>query len=181
MTSSSKTEFDPQVAAGLHAKAGHLFEGSHDGSDVSIVFVCGRFNGGITSRLLEGALAAAEESGIGRASIAIAWAPGAYELPFIAHQFAASTPVDAVIALGAVIRGDTGHYDVVAGECARGLQDVQLSTGIPVIFGVLTTNTIEQALERSLPDQTNKGRESLLTALEMVSLSRQVAGTVVED
>jgi 6,7-dimethyl-8-ribityllumazine synthase len=81
--------------------------------------------------------------------------------------------VDVVITLGAVIRGDTGHYDVVAGECARGVQTVQLQTGVPVIFGVLTTNTIEQALERSLPDETNKGRESALTGLEMVSLLAQ--------
>jgi 6,7-dimethyl-8-ribityllumazine synthase len=77
-----------------------------------------------------------------------------------------------VITLGAVIRGDTGHYDVVAGECARGVQDVQLATGVPVIFGVLTTDTIEQALVRSLPDETNKGRESAHTALEMVNVLR---------
>jgi 6,7-dimethyl-8-ribityllumazine synthase len=75
-----------------------------------------------------------------------------------------------VLTLGAVIRGDTGHYEVVAGECARGVQDVQLSTGVPVIFGVLTTNTVEQALERSLDDETNKGRETALTALEMANL-----------
>jgi 6,7-dimethyl-8-ribityllumazine synthase len=78
-----------------------------------------------------------------------------------------------VIALGAVIRGDTGHYELVAGECARGIQDVQLSTRVPVIFGVLTTNTIEQALERSLPDESNKGRESALSALAMVSVLGQ--------
>jgi 6,7-dimethyl-8-ribityllumazine synthase len=177
MTSSSKTEFDASVAESLHARVDHLYTGNHDGHDVSVVFVCGRFNGGVTSRLLDGALSAAEKCGISRDQIAIAWAPGAYELPYLAHQFATSTSVDAVIALGAVIRGDTGHYDLVAGECARGLQDVQLATGVPVIFGVLTTNTIEQALERSLPDETNKGRESLLTALEMVSLTRQISSS----
>ena len=85
----------------------------------------------------------------------------------------AERPYDAVIALGAVIRGDTGHYEFVAGECARGLQDVQLSTRVPVVFGVLTTNTIDQALERSGDDESNKGRESALTALEMVSILRQ--------
>ena len=85
----------------------------------------------------------------------------------------AARPYDAVIALGAVIRGDTGHYELVAGECARGIQDVQLSTRVPVIFGVLTTNTIEQALERSLPDESNKGRESALSALAMVSVLSQ--------
>ena len=85
----------------------------------------------------------------------------------------AERPYDAVITLGAVIRGDTGHYELVAGECARGVQDVQLSTRVPVVFGVLTTNTIDQALERSRDDDTNKGRESAITALEMVSLLRQ--------
>jgi 6,7-dimethyl-8-ribityllumazine synthase len=81
-------------------------------------------------------------------------------------------PYDVVIALGAVIRGDTSHYEIVSGECARGVQDVQLSTRVPVVFGVLTTETVKQALERSLPDETNKGREAALTALEMVSVLR---------
>jgi 6,7-dimethyl-8-ribityllumazine synthase len=91
----------------------------------------------------------------------------------------AERPYDAVITLGAVIRGDTGHYELVAGECARGVQDVQLSTRVPVIFGVLTTNTVEQALERSMPDETNKGREAALSALAMVSVLGQ--GTVASS
>jgi 6,7-dimethyl-8-ribityllumazine synthase len=100
--------------------------------------------------------------------------PGAFEIPLAALAYAdADRPYDAVITLGAVIRGDTGHYELVAGECARGVQDVQLSTRVPVIFGVLTTNTVEQALERSQPDETNKGRESALSALAMVSVLRQ--------
>jgi 6,7-dimethyl-8-ribityllumazine synthase len=100
--------------------------------------------------------------------------PGAFEIPLTALAYAdADRPYDAVITLGAVIRGGTGHYELVAGECARGVQDVQLSTRVPVIFGVLTTNTIEQARERSLPDESNKGRESALSALAMVSVLRQ--------
>lgn len=95
-------------------------------------------------------------------------------MPLLADAFAnAARPFDAVVTLGAVIRGDTGHYEVVAGECARGVQDVQLRTAVPVVFGVLTTNTVDQALERSLPDGTNRGREAALTALEMVSVLAQ--------
>jgi 6,7-dimethyl-8-ribityllumazine synthase len=133
-----------------------------------------RFNGGVTTRLLDGTLQALKEAGVDRSDISVAWVPGAFEIPLLAMAYATGPrAVDVVITLGAVIRGDTGHYDVVAGECARGVQTVQLQTGVPVIFGVLTTNTIEQALERSLPDETNKGRESALTGLEMVSLLAQ--------
>jgi 6,7-dimethyl-8-ribityllumazine synthase len=144
------------------------------GRGLRVGVVCGSFNGAITTRLLEGALAALDEAGVDRRDISIAWVPGAFEIPLTALAYAdASRPYDAVITLGAVIRGDTGHYEVVAGECARGVQDVQLSTRVPVIFGVLTTNTVEQALERSLPDDTNKGRESALSALAMVSVLSQ--------
>jgi 6,7-dimethyl-8-ribityllumazine synthase len=128
----------------------------------------------ITTRLLEGALQALLEAEVDRRDISVSWAPGAFEVPLLALAYAdGERPYDAVITLGAVIRGETGHYDIVAGESARGVQDVQLSTRVPVVFGILTTNTVEQALERSMPDETNKGRESALTALEMVSLLRQ--------
>ena len=102
----------------------------------------------------------------------MAWAPGAFELPLVARAFAHAGKVDAVLCLGAVIRGDTGHYDFVAGECASGIQQVQLATGVPVVFGVLTTDTLEQALVRSLPEESNKGREAALTGIEMVRLLR---------
>ena len=102
----------------------------------------------------------------------MAWTPGAFELPLVARAFAQAGKVDAVLCFGAVIRGDTGHYDFVAGECASGIQQVQLATGVPVVFGVLTTDTLEQALERSEPDETNKGREAALTGIEMVRLLR---------
>ena len=106
------------------------------------------------------------------ATTVVAWVPGAFELPLVARAMAASGRVDAVVALGAVIRGDTGHYDFVAGECASGLQRVQLDSGLPVVFGVLTTDTVDQALVRSLPDGTNKGAEAARTALETVSVLR---------
>ena len=173
MTSSDDTQVDPAVEARLRERVGSQLVASLEGRGVRVGIACGRFNGAITTRLLEGALDALGEHGVDRNDIVVAWAPGAFELPLVARGFALGEQVDAVITLGAVIRGDTGHYDLVAGECARGVQDVQLATGVPVVFGVLTTNTVEQALERSRPDQSNKGRESAETALEMVNLLRQ--------
>jgi 6,7-dimethyl-8-ribityllumazine synthase len=171
MTSSDETLLDPSAVASLRGRVGRVVEGATEGRGRRIGIAAARFNGGVTLRLLDGALAALEECGVERTDVTIAWAPGAFELPLLARAFAtAPHPVDAVITLGAVIRGDTGHYEVVAGECARGVQDVQLATGVPVVFGVLTTNTVDQALERSLPDETNKGREAALTALEMASV-----------
>jgi 6,7-dimethyl-8-ribityllumazine synthase len=174
MTSSKDTALDASVARALGERSGEVIEAITSGRGLRIGVVCGQFNGGITTRLLDGALAALDEAGVDRRDISITWVPGAFEIPLVALAYADATrPYDAVIALGAVIRGDTGHYELVAGECARGIQDVQLSTRVPVIFGVLTTNTIDQALERSLPDESNKGRESALSALAMVSVLGQ--------
>lgn len=174
MTRSNETDYDAGVAASLHRRAGECLQGGLDGRGLRIGVACARFNGGVTTRLLKGALDVLSEAGVDRSDISIGWVPGAFELPLLALAYAdGERPYDAVITLGAVIRGDTGHYEVVSGECARGVQDVQLSTRVPVIFGVLTTNTVEQALERSRPDETNKGREAALTALEMVSVLRQ--------
>ncbi len=177
MTSSEETEFDPARADALRALAGTHLVGDHDGRGLRIAVVAARFNGAITIRLLEGALAALREAGVAASDITVAWVPGAYEIPMMALALAdGPSTVDAIVTLGAVIRGETGHYDIVAGECARGVQDVQLTAGVPVIFGVLTTNTVDQALQRSLPDLTNKGREAALSAVEMVSLLRQRRG-----
>ena len=177
MTSSEQSDFDPSVELSLAARVGRYLVGAVDGEGVRVALACARFNGAITTRLLEGALAQLFEAGVERADVTIAWTPGAFELPFLARTLAiGQRPVDAVIALGAVIRGETGHYDVVAGECARGIQEVQLTTGVPIVFGVLTVNTVAQALERSLPDETNKGRESAATALEMVQVTRLAFG-----
>jgi 6,7-dimethyl-8-ribityllumazine synthase len=137
-------------------------------------FACAEFNGGITDRMLVAALDELERAGCDLGSVVVAWVPGAFELPLVARAMAASGRVDAVVALGAVIRGDTGHYDFVAGECAAGLQRVQLDSGLPVVFGVLTTDTVDQALVRSLPDQTNKGAEAARTALGTVAVLRGV-------
>jgi 6,7-dimethyl-8-ribityllumazine synthase len=151
---------------------GTSLRGEHNGIGLRVGTACALFNGGITLRLLNGALDAFFEAGTDRRDITVAWAPGAFELPLVARGFALAGKVDAVLCLGAVIRGETGHYDFVAGECASGIQRVQLDTGVPVVFGVLTTDTLDQALERSAPDETNKGREAALTAIEMVRLLR---------
>ena len=176
MKKTASSELDPAALADVAERVGTALEAHPDGRGRRIGIAAGRFNGAITLRLLDGALAALAEAGVERRDVVLAWAPGAFELPLLAQSMIrASRPVDAVIALGAVIRGDTGHYDLVAGECARGIQDVQLATGVPVVFGVLTTENLEQALVRSLPDHTNKGREAALTALEMISLVDQLA------
>ncbi len=153
-------------------RAGTQLRGEQNGTGLRFGIACALFNGGITVRLLSGALEALTEAGTDKRDLTVAWAPGAFELPLIARAFARAAKVDAVVCLGAVIRGDTGHYEFVAGECASGLQQVQLATGVPVVFGVLTTDSLEQALVRSEPDHSNKGREAALTAIEMVRLLR---------
>jgi len=163
----------PEGAADdVAARVGASVEGTPDGTGLRVGIACARFNGGITLRLLEGALEALADVGTDRRDITVAWVPGAFELPLVARAFAQAGRVDAVLCLGAVIRGETGHYDFVAGECAAGIQQVQLGTGLPVVFGVLTTDTLEQALARSQPDETNKGRDAALTGVEMVRLLR---------
>ncbi len=154
------------------ARVGTSLRGTHDGTGLRIGIACALFNGGVTLRLLDGALAALAEAGTDRRDVTVAWAPGAFELPLVARAFVHAGKVHAVVCLGAVIRGDTGHYDFVAGECAAGIQQVQLATGVPVVFGVLTTDTLDQALQRSEPDHANKGREAALTGVEMVRLLR---------
>jgi 6,7-dimethyl-8-ribityllumazine synthase len=154
------------------SRVGTSLRGEHNGTGLRIGIACALFNGGISVRLLTGALEALAEAGTDRNDVTVAWAPGAFELPLVARAFAKAGKVDAVLCFGAVVRGETGHYDFVAGECASGIQQVQLSTGMPVVFGVLTTNTLEQALARSGPDESNKGREAAFTGIEMVRLLR---------
>jgi 6,7-dimethyl-8-ribityllumazine synthase len=154
------------------SRVGTSLRGEHDGTGLRFGIACALFNGGISVRLLHGALDALAEAGTDRSDVTVAWVPGAFELPLAARAFASAGKVDAVLCFGAVVRGETGHYDLVAGECASGIQQVQLSTGLPVVFGVLTTNTLEQALARSEPDEANKGRESAFTGIEMVRLLR---------
>jgi 6,7-dimethyl-8-ribityllumazine synthase len=150
------------------------YEGHLRGDGLRIGIACGRFNGLITEQLLAGAMDGLIRHGVDEGSISVAWAPGAFELPLVARQLAASEDFDAVITLGAVIRGATGHYEHVAGQCAAGIQRAQLDTGVPVIFGVLTTESVDQAIERAGTKQGNKGFESAMAAIEMVDLLRQL-------
>lgn len=152
--------------------SGHL-----RGDGLRIAVAASRFNDLVTERLLAGTRDGLTRSGVDAASITVAWAPGAFELPLVAQRLAASGDHDAVVALGAVIRGATGHYEHVAGQCAAGLQRVQLDTGVPVIFGVLTTDTLEQALDRAGGKLGNKGSEAAATAVEMADLLRQLPKT----
>jgi 6,7-dimethyl-8-ribityllumazine synthase len=170
MTSSDLTVLPPGAKDRAASRVGTAIDGSpsvgsRSRTEARIGIACAEFNGGITDRLLTGALDALDEAGCDLARVVVVWAPGAFELPVVAQKLALSESVDAVICLGAVIRGDTGHYDFVAGECAAGLQRVQLDTGLPVVFGVLTTDTVDQALVRSAADESNKGREAAETAL----------------
>jgi 6,7-dimethyl-8-ribityllumazine synthase len=147
-----------------------VFEGNLSGTGMRVAIVASRFNDTITQRLVEGATDALRRHGVDTESIDVAWAPGAFELPLVAHRLAASGQYDAVITLGAVIRGATGHYDFVAGQCAAGVARAAQETGVPVIFGVLTTDTIEQAIERSGTKAGNKGMEAAAAAIEMANL-----------
>jgi len=144
------------------------------GRDMSIAVVAGRFNRFIVDQLVAGAQDAMDRHGIKESRQALAWVPGAFELPLLADQLARSGKYDAVIALGAVIRGGTPHFDFVAGECASGLMRVSLDHGVPVTFGVLTTDTVEQALERAGTGEGNKGFDAAMTAIEMVETMRSV-------
>jgi 6,7-dimethyl-8-ribityllumazine synthase len=148
------------------------YEGALDATGMRIAVVAGRFNDHITKPLLDGALATLRDAGLD--DVPVHWVPGAFEIPLVAQRLGASGTCDAVICLGAVIRGDTPHFDYVAGECASGIMRVSLDTGVPVVFGVLTTETIEQAIERAGTKAGNKGYESAETAPEMVDLLRQL-------
>jgi len=169
MTSSDDTALSARAIEAAAARVGHSFVGEPRG-DTRVAVVCAKFNGGITERLLDGVLAGLEANGVKADWVAVAWVPGAFELPLAAWRLAASGRADAVVALGAVIRGDTAHFDFVAGQCASGLQRAALDTGVPMVFGVLTTDTVAQALERSGEGAANKGYEAALTALEMADL-----------
>ena len=135
-----------------------------------VVVIASRFNEFVVSGLVKGAVSAWEKHGGNPAELVVVRVPGAFELPVLAARLAKSGRYEAIVALGCVIRGDTAHFEYVAGECARGLQNVCVETGIPVIFGVLTTETVEQALQRAAPGGSNKGGEAMETALEMADL-----------
>jgi 6,7-dimethyl-8-ribityllumazine synthase len=140
-----------------------------------LAIVVSRFNEHITGELLEGARRALRAHHVADVDVTVAWVPGAFELPLVAKHLATSGQCDAVVCLGAVIRGDTPHFDYVAGEAARGLQEAALATGIPIVFGVLTTDTLQQALDRVGGSEGHKGEEAANTALEMIELLRRLA------
>lgn len=144
------------------------------GEGVRVGVVCGRFNDLVTERLLAGALDALARHGVDDGDVTVAWVPGAFEIPLVAARLAAGGGVDAVVCLGAVIRGATGHYEHVAGQCAAGIQRVQLDTGVPVVFGVLTVDTVEQALERAGTKVGNRGFDAAVAAIEMADLLRRL-------
>jgi 6,7-dimethyl-8-ribityllumazine synthase len=148
-----------------------------DARDMRVAVVAGRFNEHITTLLVEGACEALRVAGY-EGEVAVHWVPGAFEIPLVAKRLAAAGRVDAVICLGAVIRGDTAHFEYVAGPCADGCARAALDTGVPVAFGVLTTNDEQQALDRCGGSEGNKGAEAAATAIEMVLLLRGLEPSV---
>jgi 6,7-dimethyl-8-ribityllumazine synthase len=148
------------------------YDGPLDASGMRLAIVAGRFNAHVTRPLLDGALGELGELGLDAAAVAVHWVPGAFEIPLVAKHLAASGSVDAVICIGAVIRGDTAHFDYVAGPCAAGIAQAALDTDVPIIFGVLTTNDEQQATDRAGGPEGNKGAEAARAAIEMVTLLR---------
>jgi 6,7-dimethyl-8-ribityllumazine synthase len=153
-----------------------VYEGNFQAEDLKFGIVVGRFNEFISSKLLSGALDGLTRHGTSDDAIEISWVPGAFEIPLIAQKMAESGRYDAVICLGAVIRGSTPHFDYIANEVAKGVAQVGLKSSIPVIFGVLTTDTVEQAIERAGTKSGNKGFNAAVSAIEMANLVRALQG-----
>jgi len=152
-------------------------EGSLSGQGLSLAIVVSRFNRLVTERLLAGAHDAMARHGVDQEKVDVAWVPGALELPLAARRLAERGRYDAIVCLGAVIRGETPHFDYVASQAAAGISRVALDTGVPTIFGVITANTLEQALDRAGGKAGNKGYDAVITAIEMANLLEQVEGT----
>ena len=151
-----------------------IYEGKLVSEGIKVGVVCARFNDFLVSKLLSGCEDGLLRRGVRGEDISVAWVPGAFEIPLVAKKMAESGKFDAVIALGAVIRGSTSHYDYVCAEVSKGVAQAALSTGVPVLFGVLTTDTIEQAIERAGTKAGNKGAECAQGAIEMVNLLRSM-------
>lgn len=152
----------------------HVFEGNLVSNGLKYAIVVGRFNEFITSKLLNGALDALKRHGVKDEEVSVIWVPGAFEIPFAAQKLAESGKYDAVITLGTVIRGSTSHYDYVCNEVAKGVAAIGLKTGVPTIFGVVTTENIEQAIERAGTKAGNKGWDAATAAIEMANLTNQL-------
>lgn len=151
-----------------------VFEGNLVGKDLKIGVVAGRFNDFIVSKLVDGALDGLKRHGVNEDDIELSLVPGAFEIPLIAKKMAKSKNYDAIICLGAVIKGSTPHFDYVCSEVSKGIASVSLDSEIPVIFGVLTTDSIEQAIERSGTKAGNKGYDAAVSAIEMANLLREI-------
>jgi len=150
------------------------FEGKFDGRDVRIAIVAGRFNEFITSKLVGGALDVLKRNDVSEENIDIAWVPGAFEIPLITKKLANTRKYDAIITLGAVIKGSTPHFDYVCAEVSKGVSQISLQSELPVIFGVLTTNNIEEAIERAGTKAGNKGADAAFSAIEMINLIKEI-------
>ena len=150
------------------------FEGKFDGKNVKIAIVAGRFNEFITSKLIGGALDVLKRNDVSEENIDIAWVPGAFEIPLIAKKLANTQKYDAIITLGAVIKGSTPHFDYVCAEVSKGVAQISLQSELPVIFGVLTTNNIEEAIERAGTKAGNKGADAAFSAIEMINLIKEI-------
>ena len=149
-------------------------EGDKNAEGLSFGIVVSRFNDFVTSKLLNGALSTFKEQGANEGSLEVVWVPGAFEIPQAAKKLCSTKNFDAIVCLGAVIEGDTPHFKYISAETSRGINQVGLEFNIPVLFGVLTTNDLEQAVARSGPDSSNKGREAALAAIEMANLYRKI-------
>lgn len=151
-----------------------VYEGKLIANNLKFGIIVGRFNEFIGSKLLSGAIDALKRHGVNESDIELTWVPGAFEMPLVAKKMAKSKKYDGVICLGAVIRGATSHFDYVSSEVSKGIANVSLETGVPVMFGVLTTDTIEQAIERAGTKAGNKGYEAAVTAIEMANLLKEI-------
>lgn len=151
-----------------------IYEGELVGKGLRLAIVVSRFNEFVTSRLLEGAIDCLKRHGVEEEDIEIAWVPGSFEIPFIAMKIAKGKKFDAVICLGTLIRGDTPHFDYIAKEATKGIAEVSLSTGIPAIFGIITADTLDQAIQRAGTKEGNKGWQAALSAIEMANLVKEL-------
>jgi 6,7-dimethyl-8-ribityllumazine synthase len=151
-----------------------LRKGSHDATGLKFGLVASKFNKFVTSRLLAEAITALTRAGAREEDLEVVRVPGAFEIPLVARQLARSGRFDAVIALGAVIRGETPHFDYIAGEASRGILQGSMETNVPIVFGVLTTDTVAQAIERADPAKHNRGAGAAVTAIEMANVMKQL-------
>jgi 6,7-dimethyl-8-ribityllumazine synthase len=159
---------------GARLSAHRVIEGSHDAGDASFAIVASRFNDFLVQPLVEGALHAIATHGGDTDNVTLVWVPGAFEIPLLAKTLAESEEYDAIICLGAVVRGDTPHFEYVAGQAARGISEAGLQTGVPCIFGVVTTDNLDQAIARCGEKESNKGFEAALAAIEMVNVLKSL-------